>query len=603
MPHGYGRRTVAKQGSGEEMTLRPRRWTSLRLSGAIFLLLYAIVCKTSLAEAATAATSPSASQPEYAVTVDKDVRIPLRDGSYLAADVYRPQGVAGAKYPVLMSLSAYLKELQHLPHGAPFTHQERPEPQWWASRGYILVFVDTRGTGKSPGKTDIWSAQEARDYYDAIEWAAAQPWSTGKIGLSGVSYYAITQWNVASLQPPHLTTILPWEGWADLYRDSVFHGGLFNQAFYGNWWTDVMGKQLLETTVKDGPDGMNENLVLNFMQHSMDSKWWDEGKARAQMDRLTVPFYSSANWGGWNHHLRGNLETFTRAASKNKKLQVHIGGHTDYFYDEEGKQEQLRWYDYWLKGIETGIMQEPPVKLCIRTSTRECTWRFENEWPLQRTQYKKFFLTPDKADVVKDAIHDVKMAAAAPPAAGVLTYDAGPASAARADRDLPTISFSSEPLAQDTEITGPINLVMWVSSETDDMDLFAFLRKTRPDGKVETATRGILKVSHRKLDTQLSTPARPYHSHDVEQKLRPGEVVKVEVEIWPTSMVYEKGSRIRLDVQPHDGQHYFSAYHLQKNTIYTGADRASYVLLPIVPPGGAGVPGKSARGDNLDIRK
>lgn len=148
---------------------------------------------------------------------------------------------------------------------------------------------------------------------------------------------------------------------------------------------------------------------------------------------------------------------------------------------------------------------------------------------------------------------------------------------------MPTVSFSTEPLAEDTEITGPINLVMWVSSETDDMDLFAYLKKALPDGTVQTATRGILKVSHRKLDPKLSTPARPYHSHDVEQKLHPGEIVKVEVEIWPTSMVYEKGTRIRLDVLPHDGQHYFSAYHLKDNTIYTGGERASYVLLPIIP--------------------
>jgi uncharacterized protein len=564
------------------MSMLLRQWGTGR-SGyrtALFLILTAIVCKV---EGAAAAAPAAASQPRYQVAVQKDVRIPLRDGAYLMADVYRPRTAAAEKFPVLMSLSAYLKELQHLPHEAPFTHQERPEPDWWVARGYVLVFVDTRGTGKSPGRTDIWSMQEARDYYDAIEWAAVQPWSTGKVGLSGVSYYAITQWNVASLQPPHLTTILPWEGWADLYRDSVFHGGLFNQAFYGNWWLDVMGKQLLETTVADGPDGMNENLILEYLRHPTDSRWWDESKARAQMDKITVPFYSSGNWGGWNHHLRGNVEAFTRAASKTRKLQVHIGGHTDYFYDAEGRDEQLRWYDYWLKGIDTGIMREPPVKLCIRTSVRDCTWRFENEWPLARTQYTRFYLTAERAGAVKDAIHDVKMLASPPATSATLAYDAGPASDARAERGLPTVSFSTEPLAADTEITGPINLVMWVSADTDDMDLFAYLRKTMPDGTVQTATRGILKVSHRKLDPALSTPQRPYHSHEVEQKLRPGEIVKVEVEVWPTSMVYEKGTRIRLDVQPHDGQHYFAAYHLGKNSIHVGGEHASYVLLPVVP--------------------
>ncbi|HEX4969909.1 MAG TPA: CocE/NonD family hydrolase, partial [Steroidobacteraceae bacterium] len=194
------------------MSMMLRQWgaDNCGYRAALFLILAAIVCKV---EWAAAAAPAAASQPRYQVELQKDVRIPLRDGAYLVADVYRPRAAAAEKFPVLMSLSAYLKELQHLPHEAPFTHQERPEPDWWVARGYVLVFVDTRGTGKSPGRTDIWSMQEARDYYDAIEWAAAQPWSTGKVGLSGVSYYAITQWNVASLQPPHLTTILPWEGW------------------------------------------------------------------------------------------------------------------------------------------------------------------------------------------------------------------------------------------------------------------------------------------------------------------------------------------------------------------------------------------------------
>ena len=141
------------------------------------------------------------SQPEYGVIFEEDVPIRVRDGTVLRADVYRPDAPDGSEFPVLMSLSAYQKSLDRiLPHEAPFTHVERPEPDWWTARGYVLVFVDTRGTGTSPGQSDIWSMQEARDYYDAIEWAAVQSWSSGKVGLVGVSYYAITQWNVASLQ-------------------------------------------------------------------------------------------------------------------------------------------------------------------------------------------------------------------------------------------------------------------------------------------------------------------------------------------------------------------------------------------------------------------
>jgi hypothetical protein len=528
------------------------------------------------------------SRPEYGVTLEEDVAIPLRDGTVLRADVYRPDvpvgGKADIRFPVLMSLSAYQKSMDRiLPHAAPFTHVERPEPDWWVARGYVLVFVDTRGTGKSPGKAGIWSMQEARDLYDAIEWAAGQSWSTGKVGLSGVSYYAITQWNVASLQPPSLTTMIPWEGWADLYRDSVFHGGIFNQGFYGRWWTDVVGKQLLESTRADNSAAFDGNLLWNFMTHHTDGPWWDEVKSRAQFDQITVPLYSSGNWGGWNHHLRGNIEGYMRSASAHKKLQIHIGGHTDAFYSEEGKVEILRWYDYWLKGRDTGIMDEPPVKLCIRTSVDECTWRFENEWPLARTRYKKYFLITQAAGAVPEAMHDFRLNMNPPADDGEITYPSGPEAYERARRDQPMVTFVTEPLTGNVEITGHINLVLWVSSETDDMDVFAYLRDMAPDGSVETATRGILKVSHRKLDPQLSRPYQPYHVHDEEQKLVPGEVVPIEVEIWATSMVFQKGHRIRLDVQPHDGDHYFAAYKLKNNSIYTGGKQASYVLLPIIP--------------------
>ena len=328
---------------------------------------------------------------------------------------------------------------------------------------------------------------------------------------------------------------------------------------------------------------MSEDLLYNFMTHHMDSDWWDRVKARAQFDRITVPLYSSGNWGGWNHHLRGNIEAFVHSASEHKKLQMHIGGHTDAFYSDEGRDDLLRWYDYWLKDIDTGIMDEPPIKLCVRTSVTQCEWRFENEWPLARTEYVRYYLTDEPAGAVDDSVHDMRLSLTPPEREGSLTYAAGPVAYRRGLAGLPTATFVTEPLTEPVEVTGHINLVMWVSSETDDMDVFAYLRRMSPDGSVETATRGILQVSHRKLDQERSTPYRPYHAHDEEQRLTPGEIVPIEVEIWATSMVFGVGDRIRLDVNAHDGQHYFAAYNLKDNTIYIGDERASYVLLPIVP--------------------
>ena len=525
---------------------------------------------TSLSTAAEQPYAAKLSQPKYKTIVDKDVRIPTRNGSFVMADVYRPDA-PGEKFPPLLSLSVYQKELQYLPHAGPFSHQERPEPDYWVPRGYILIFVDSPGTGRSPGNADVWSTAEARAYYDAIEWAAVQPWSTGKVGLAGVSYYAVTQWLVASLNPPHLTAIIPWEGFTDQYRDWSFPGGLFAQARVMRWWTDVTGKQLLEHTRVDNAAAYNENYIYNQMVNYLDGPWWDVVKARGQMDRITVPFFSVGNWTSF--HFRGNVEAFERAASKNKLFRVHIGGRLTEFYSDEGKTEQLRFYDHWLKGIDTGMMKEPPVRLCIRSSPRDCRWRYEDEFPIKRTQYTKYYLSGDKT-----------LGTAAPSSDGALTYDAGPASAAKGARGDPGVSFVSEPMAVDTEVTGHINLVTWISSSTDDADVFARLIKVNADGSTEPVSDGVLKVSHRKLDQKLSRPDRPFHTHDVEQKLKPGEAVPIEVEIRTTSMIFQKGTRIRLDILPHDNEEYFAAYHLGTNTIYTGGSHLSYVLLPIVPP-------------------
>ena len=228
-------------------------------------------------------------------------------------------------------------------------------------------------------------------------------------------------------------------------------------------------------------------------------------------------------------------------------------------------------------------MDEPPVKLCIRTSISNCEWRFENEWPLARTNYTKYYLTAEEANAVDDSIYDVKLSKTPPANMSELTYASGPEAYRRGLRDLPTLSFVTEPLTEDVEVTGHIKIQMWVSSETDDMDVFAYLMNMSPDGSAEIASRGILQVSHRKLDPDLSTHYRPFHTHDEEQKLTPGEVVPIEVEIVATSMIFEKGQRIRLDINAHDGDHYFAAYNLENNSIYLGGEYPSYVQLPIIP--------------------
>ena len=266
---------------------------------------------------------------------------------------------------------------------------------------------------------------------------------------------------------------------------------------------------------------------------------------------------------------------------------MHLGSHVHPFYTEDGRRDQIRFFDYWLKGIDNGVMDEPPVKLAIRKGGDAFAWRHEREWPLARTRWTKFYLDlsrqPDEG-VAQAGTLDAKK----PAEVASLTYAAsslgtmGSTSAASSQvlgggiKPGMGVALETPPLAADTEVTGPLAAVLWVSSSTEDMDLFLTLRNFDPAGKevMETGQQGApvpvakgwLRVSHRELDPELSRPWRPYHRHVRRLYLTPGEIVRVEVEIWPTSMVFQKGHRIRLDIQPRDGAG--SAHYMHLSLIH-----------------------------------
>jgi len=553
-------------------------------------------------------TSPAATT--YELLVDRDVDVPMRDGARLKADVIRPDD--GGKFPAILNLGPYQKDKVWVPPDSleekpnPLMNWETVNPEWWVPKGYACVRVDGRGSGKSPGQCEPWSLQEAIDFYDAIEWAAAQPWCNGKVGLNGISYFAINQWFVANLQPPSLKAIIPWEGFADLYRDALFHGGILS-VFMTNWFTAHLMHHMLGRASRQQPDGWQVNTMHFWLRNNLDSGAFRG--AQAQWDRITVPLFTVGNWTGMALHLRGNTEAFMRAASKHKKLRIHTGSHVHPFYTEEGRRDQLRFLDYWLKGIENGVMDEPPVRLAIRKGRDEIEWRDETEWPLARTRWTKFHFDlsqppadkPNTGALVKDN----------PAATGSRTYPAsslgsmGSTSAASSQvmgggiKPGMGISLETPPLPGDVEVTGPVAANLWVASSSEDMDLFLTLRNIDPDGNevLETGQQGTpvpvakgwLRASHRELDPELSLPYRPYHRHQRRLYLTPGEIVEVQVEIWPTSMVFRKGHRIRLDVQPRDGvgsqsyMHYHADYNTGANTIYSGGDKESYLLLPVIP--------------------
>ena len=566
-----------------------------------------------------AAKSAKASQPRnYKLIVEKDVQIPMRDGAILFADVFRPDGGA-ERFPAIMNISVYQKDKLWVPpadleeEANPYMNWETVNPLWWCPRGYACVRVDARGAGRSPGKSEPSSHQEGLDFYDAVEWIAKRLWCSGSIGTVGISYHASSQWRLANLRPPSLKAIMPWEGRADQYRDQAYHGGIFALGFIGNWWLTHTAHHLLGRPRSYNPDAFHNDMMWNYMRNDLDSEFWRMSSAR--WDRITVPMYSVGNWGGFSMHLRGNTEGYMNAASRHKKLRIHTGTHFHPFHSEEGRTDQLRWFDHWLKGIDTGILDEPPVKLEIRTggSQERYAFRFENEWPLARTRWTRMHLKIDRE--ASSEVHAVegelvksppkKTAKATYSASGVTRAGVAPGSSlatTHGNTGRTGVSFETASMREDTEITGPIVLNLWVSSTAEDMDIFATIRNIGPDGKdvcevgqhgqpIPCVTKGWLRVSHRKLDPERSLPYRPYHAHNERWWLKADEPVECRIEVWPTSMVFKKGHKLRLDVQPRDGvgsapyTHFHADYNAgAENTIYAGGDRASYLVLPVIFP-------------------
>ncbi|RJX29950.1 MAG: CocE/NonD family hydrolase [Desulfarculus sp.] len=566
--------------------------------------------------------------------IDWDVAIPMDDGLVLRADVYRP--VPEGRYPAILTYGPYAKGLpfqEGYPSAWQRMAQDHPDvtagssnkyqswevvdPEKWVPDGYVCVRVDSRGAGRSPGYIDHFSPREAKDFYDCIEWVGVQPWSNGKVGLNGISYYAMNQWEVASLQPPHLAALVPWEGAADWYRDSTHHGGILC-TFWDNWY-DMQVKTVQHGRGERGSRNPNtgqpvagpetlseEELARNrcrfgqdILDHPLDDAYHRDRSP--DWSKVTVPFLSAANWGGQGLHLRGNVEAFVRAASQQKWLEAHGIEHWTEFYTDYGVKLQKRFLDHFLKGQDNGWPQEPPVRLLVRT-LEGFVPRQENEWPLARTQWTKLYLNPGSLGL------DQEPAAAA----GSLEYEA------LGDG----LTFLTPPLEQETEITGPSAAKLFLSSSTMDADVFVVLRVFNPQGQevvfqgaIDPHTpigQGWLRASHRKLDPKLSTPYRPYHTHDELEPLRPGQVYELDVEIWPTCIVIPAGYRIGLSVRGKDyeyggdtGGARLSNFKNElsgcgpflhndprdrppevfggKNTLHAGGQRQAYLLLPVIP--------------------
>jgi predicted acyl esterase len=566
--------------------------------------------------------------------IDWDVPIAMDDGLALRADVFRP--LAEGRYPVIASYGPYGKglafqdgyktawELMARQHpdavsgtSNKYANWEVVDPEKWVPDGYVCIRVDSRGAGRSPGYLSHNNARENRDLHSCIEWAAAQAWCNGKVGLNGISYYAANQWRAAATQPPHLAAICVWEGWVDNYRDSNRHGGI--ACTFRKNWQDMQVKTVqhgvgergarsrVTGELACGPETLSEqelernreNLWESVLGQELDGPYYRERSG--ELSKVLVPLLSAANWGGQGLHTRGNFEGFMRAASKQKWLEVHGGSHWAPFYTDYGLKLQKRFFDYFLKGEDNSWDKQARIQLQVRHPGERFVLRHENEWPLARTRWTHFYLDP------------IGMRLAPAPALGkhAIAYDAMGEG----------LTFSTPPLESQTEITGPSALKLFISSSTSDADIFAVLRVFRPDGEevvfqgaLDPHTpvgQGWLRASHRRLDAALSLPYRPFHKHDERQPLEPGEIVELDVEIWPTCIVVPAGHRIALTIRGKDYEYDGEAATLSnmktpmrgcgpfvhddesdrppktfagKVTLHIGAAHKASVLLPVIPP-------------------
>ncbi|MDR1815503.1 MAG: CocE/NonD family hydrolase [Clostridiales Family XIII bacterium] len=576
----------------------------------------------------------------HGIVKDENVKVPLRGGGFVYADVFRP--VREGRYPVVMSYAGYGKAFwfgkngtseeydlhermeddyfegvhretdyinfhiqlaggDPVPPGAPgfppfgskdnpmLTHTseffERANTMDFVPYGYVVIVCDSEGLGASPGMAAQFGRPEAEGYYDAIEWAAAQPWSNGNVGLYGGSYYAMNAMNVASLEPPSLKAMVIPACDLDAYRDICHPGGLSNKFGFtvriadGEW----QGHDLVEYTEAhpfDEPDAYHDQA---------------ENAMKIDPSRVKVPFWTALPLEQASIHTRGAGEAFlyTATPKQDKKMDIvsEVGVHY-WMYRKDVIERHRAFFDHWLKGDDNGIQNYPRVSAMVRTGGGGYDWIHADEWPLPGTEYRKLYLAAPAGGGGDGLL------LGAPGEDAARSYAAGPLPEHTPPGPDFGLRFVTEPFAEDTDYAGYAKLRLFVSSTAPEMALVVFLRVLDEDGEVVPVVldlnpaapmaKGCLRVSHRKQDEVRRTEYRPFHTHREADRapLVPGEAVECEVEIFPATMRIRKGWRLLLEIQPpgvgeiYDPRDDYSKGAL--NQVHMGARMPSYLQIPVV---------------------
>ncbi len=547
------------------------------------------------------------SQPTHEMQIERGVTITARDGTRLACDVYRPE--APGRYPALLSYSHYGKDLQSVTgKRAPLSPLigngglEAGDSNFFVTRGYVHVIADARGSGDSEGDYCYQGLDEQTDGYDIIEWMAEQPWCDGNCGMLGMSYFAVMQYMVAAQQPPHLKAIVPYEALTDRYRQSVYHGGLLNEGFWHQWWghVSVDGMRPLSygylsddeiasrvSALMESPEVRHSPylhiqlkyprknpLLFGWLLEPLDGPFYWERSPNRMFDKIRIPTFLATRWTSWAVHLAGAFEAYEGIDAPKKLLIMETESRLGPLRPWSDHHDLiLRWYDHWLKGNDTGFMDEPPIRLLIKGKN---VYRDEQEWPLARTEWTRYFLRAGG-----------ELGTQRPGAPGDAVF--------LNDPDLPPnqlppgATFQTEPFAADTEVTGPVALYFHARLDQADATWVVTLRDVGPDGSSRTLTKGWLRASQRALDDTRSRPYRPYQSHTRKEVLQPGVSHAYAIEIRETSNVFMAGHRLALDIKGQDSTAEDPIWVHTCNPLVTshvvefGGAFDSYLLLPVIP--------------------
>jgi len=576
------------------------------------------------------------SQPIYNTKVEgTDIMVPMRDGTRLAVDVYRPD--ADGSFPALLAFAAHNKFLQSPAVADACNNQPAWAPLWcgpveggdtrfFTSRGYVHVVGNLRGCGNSdPG--DPW-VQGKTDAYDLIEWIAEQPWCDGNVGMIGISDFGRRQLVAAMSRPPHLKAIFPYDPSNFTFRDTAPGGAIHTMWFHllkfsaehPHEVTFTPEEEELWKQACNNPDYRMYTAIFNLLERKgklglrffrlLIDPYEPENaqELEEEVKKINIPVYLGTGWYAYTYkgHLFGNFrywELCTNSPFKKMLLTgpAHLQRPWISFHDE-----LLRWYDYWLKGIDTGIVDEPRIKIWVMGANR---WRHSDEWPLKETTWKKLYL---------DSWERLRWEPFTPSSRdGIDEPDCFAQMPLKQTRAVQRLRYMTDPLPEDLEVTGPLSLHFWAEIDQEDTNWIIIIKDVGPDVSVQTAregemerppvperevTRGWLKASHRAVDEKRSQPGRPFHpfTRSAHKPVVPGEITKYDIEIAPTSNVFKRDHRICVDITSldvptgvaGDSAVEYIPYHICSSKtvvhkVYRCQGYPSHLLVPVIPGEGA----------------